>query len=269
MLSIQQQRSVLSRFHMEYNYGSWDPNSRTWGGRFVKAHCSHCPATEEKIGGRSTRYKSTWTHTFDDATRMYPVNPNWSHASEELARMQVLYEHLQEKHNVSPCKICGVCMTSRGMTRHQKSPECQGELRRYEMSQEGFVNLDSYPALMIPEIMERKKEELEKMVDWRDHLAYVHLERAADDAARWFVEKLDIRTAYSAWKKETRSYEKELWAPPTVQAFLSIVSENTYKPSGAADESVLNILNQWIDGNAEQRDAILGILELQAEGGNS
>ena len=173
-----------------------------------------------------------------------------------------MYSHLVEKHNVLPCEICGELITKRGMTRHQKAPDCQGELRRHSMMEKGYARLNWRAAKAVPDIMRNKLNVMESLAPWDDENVLFDLERAASEAQHHLLSCLEVRPCYTNWDRKERKYNKEYWAPPLTSTFLEILTDNR----DTDDERILDTINQWIDSDDNMRDAILGILELQKEG---
>lgn len=214
--------------------------------------CKMCP-DEEKFTVTSTN------------SRLYALRWDLSRPEHKADHDLIfsMYSHLVEEHNVLPCEICGELITKRGMTRHQKAPDCQGELRRHSMLEKGYARLDWRAAKAIPDIMRYKLSVMESLAPWNDENVLFNLERAASEAQHQLLSSLEVRPCYTNWDRKERKYLKEYWAPPLTANFLETLLVSI---KGTDDDRILDTINQWIDSDDNMRDAILGILELQKEG---
>lgn len=254
-LTFQQKKEVQSRFTYEPNYGNWDPISATFHNRYVIAHCKLCPATAEKIPGHKT-CKSTWQYKKEGDIYF---RRTYSGVSPDI---ELLHEHLVTQHKVTPCSVCNQLVTTRGLTRHQKSPVCQSELRRFHMREVGFSILEEPLLRMINTAIDHKARDIEKAVDWRDWETMRSLQRSKEDAQFWFWEKLGVAPAYTKWQPDQKAYDKEFWAPPEVTMLLDLLSDVL---AHDAHEERLHTLTQWLDGTQEIKESILAILELRKD----
>jgi len=261
-----QAKSVLSRFTNHASYGAWDSTKNTYVGQYCEFHCKLCPQAKDPVqfSIRSNQSKkiipSTWFRRFENTYHVYIR----SNDHEDNARIAELHDHLVTAHDIVPCKVCGLPITKRGMTRHQNAPACQSELRRYHMRQEGFDQLPSYLVERFENIIDKKKTLFEKSLDWRDHEAHLLVERAAEDAVRSIVVDLGIRPAFTFYDSKQKEYLKEYWANQMTAYFLQLAGEVTTTGS----EELIDLSNQWVAAgdNDDMRDAILGILELKKDG---
>lgn len=271
-----QAKSVLSRFTNHSSYGQWDPAHQTYHNQYSEFHCKLCPQAKHtvQLPFSSQRHKtitpSTWFRRFENTYRVY-IRSNDDH--EDNARIAELHNHLVTAHDIVPCKVCGLPITKRGMTRHQNAPACQSELRRHHMRQEGFDLLSAYLVERFESIIDKKKTLFEKSLDWRDYEAHLMVERAAEDAVRSIVVDLGIRPAFTFYDPKQKEYLKEYWANQITAYFLQLADEVTSRgPGGGAlagpgSEELIDLSNQWVAAgdNDDMRDAILGILELKKD----
>ncbi|NBU70807.1 MAG: hypothetical protein EBS53_05055 [Bacteroidetes bacterium] len=252
-LTYTQQSQVLSRFTVEPVYGAWDPTKQAYTGRKAVVHCKMCPQLDERIEGLKT-HKSSWQIEEEGVVRVYR-----SHSTSNVQpTMRALYAHLVQVHNVSPCKVCNQLVTHRGVKKHQASPACQSELRRFSMREMGFERLHTHLQSVFLSAMNDKAKELKAHVDWMDWKMFRKIDRSLEEAKEEFLDRLGITNARTAWNPTCRTYEEECWAPEGISVLLDLLY-------GSPGEEALHTLNEFLDGTQETKDSILAILELRKE----
>jgi hypothetical protein len=134
------------------------------------------------------------------------------------------------------------------------------------MREEGFEPLASSIKEIFFDMMRRKKVDLSNQLDWKDYEAHLAVEHASENAAYWFVSQLGVRPAFTAWDVRAKKYDQEFWAPATTATFLNLLDDTMYKYNGDGDTECISTLNQWLEGDDDMKEAILGILELRKDG---
>lgn len=240
-LTYDQQRSVLSRFKQLHNYPS---------GRGCEYACRMCKENPATVKGPNWRIYPVWR--FSDGS--YSASGDYE-IIEEIAK------HLMENHELVSCNVCSELITRRGMKRHQNSPLCQAELRRFSMREKGYQLLESGAENVIPNIVLSRLTTLEKLAQWDDEDILMHLERSATAAQQEMIVNLGIRPCFTKWQPEHKKYTKEYWAPPSSALLLSLLPDFQEN-----DEFVFSTLHQWIDGTDTTKESILALLEMKKEG---
>lgn len=268
MLTYDQQRAIISKYTV-----SRHNNKNTTGTGYAYVCRYHCKYCETKNTPKDANTANT-PHLIEVAnTRLWPIFISHHHKddaylNETLAQIQTLADHLEKQHEVSPCKICGDMITRRGMKRHQQAPACTSELRRYTMREKGFQQLPFRIAEMIPNYIRFRRNKLETMVPWDDENAINLVAAEAVKAESYYTSSLGIKTCLTMWDPKEKEYKKEYWAPPNVARMLELQDEVTPWRAKIEEkvEPLMNVISQWLDGDDETQDAIVGLLELQKEG---
>lgn len=262
MLTYAQQKSVISKYIVSRHTVTNTAGNYQYYCRYNCRYCHEKGASLEKLGHilevEGSRLWAIWT----------TIDAKDEYTSETLKKIQVLADHLEKEHEVSPCKVCGDMVTRRGLTRHQSAPRCTAELRRYTMRNKGFEQLSEGIAFMIPSYIKHQRNKLERLVPWDDEDALNLVASEATKAENFFISNLGIKTCLTMWDPKEKEYKKEFWAPPHVARVLELhhaVTPWRAKPEERA-EPLINLINQWLDADDTMQDAIIGLLELQKEG---
>lgn len=195
-----------------------------------------------------------------------------SYQTHRVEELTTLLKHQEEKHGIKPCTYCGQFMTPRGMKRHQQSHECTSERRKYEMKQKGYEHLNVNSLTSQLKII---KERMLQFVAWDDHESILFVNREYAKAENSLLDALGVVWANSEFEA---SYEgppgqprksKMIWvlgcfAPWHVVHFVDLLSRCVSLKRMNTTQFLLDI-NKFAESNQEERDSMIGMLELSLE----
>lgn len=258
-------QNVFSRFELKFDYGTGQVNS-TWSTSF---HCKLCKKEAVKLQGRHT----AWSEERDkDSPKALPT----------------LLEHLK-KHEMSPCKYCGLYITARGTKRHHQSKDCTAERRKFSMRERGY---EVIKISRIKDAIDILKEQMTNFTDYDQLDEHQFIEEQANEAYKALLSKLevvevnsDFAEKYNSMVGRSRfSWAPETWAPANVSHYFGLLEDSNkfkappwrelkgvnssqinFDKAYVLSQKYLEEISTFADSDESYRDGMICLLELHKE----